>query len=45
VTALFILHSPPRSVAFIAVVASCHWTPLSLLSEVLPLPAAEAARV
>ena len=41
-TALSVLCSPPRSGVFIAVVAGCRWTPLSPLSEVLPLPAAEA---
>ena len=41
-TALSVLCSPPRSGVFIAVVAGCCWTPLSPLSEVLPLPAAEA---
>ena len=40
--ALSIPHSPPRSGVFIVVVADCHWTPLSPLSEVLPLLAAEA---
>ena len=38
--------SVPRSSlcsgAFIAVVVGCRWTPLSPLSEVLPLSAAEA---
>ena len=42
VTALSVPRSPPRSGVFIAVVAGCHWTPLSPLSEVLPLLAAEA---
>ena len=41
-TALSVLCSPPHSGVFIAVVAGCRWTPLSPLSEVLPLPAAEA---
>ena len=41
-TALSISRSPSRSGAFIAIVAGCRWTPLSPLSEVLPLPAAEA---
>ena len=41
-TTLSVLCSPPRSGVFIAVVAGCHWTPLSTLSEVLPLLAAEA---
>ena len=40
-TALSVPRSPPHSGVFIAVVAGCHWTPLSYLSEVLPLPAAE----
>ena len=40
VTALSILCSLPRSGVFIAVVAGCRWTPLSHLSEVLPLPSA-----
>ena len=40
-TALFVLRSPPRSGVFIAVDVGCCWTPLSSLSEVLPLPAAE----
>jgi hypothetical protein len=42
VTALSVPYSPPCSGVFIAVVAGCHWTPLSPLSEVLPLSAAEA---
>ena len=42
VTALSVLCSPPRSSAFIAVVADGRWTPLSPLFEVLPLPSAEA---
>ena len=42
VTALPILRSPPRLGVFIAVVVGCRWTPLSPLSEVLPLPATEA---
>ena len=41
-TALSVPCSSPRSGVFIAVVASCRWTPLSPLSEVLPLSAAEA---
>ena len=41
-TALSVLRSPPRSGVLIAVVAGCRWTPLSPLSDVLPLPAAEA---
>ena len=41
-TALSVPRSPPRSGVFIAVVAGCRWTPLSPLSKVLPLPAAEA---
>ena len=41
-TALSIPCSPPRSEVFIAIVAGCHWTPLSPLSEVLPFPAVEA---
>ena len=41
-TALSIPRSQPRSGVFIAVIAGCRWTPLSPLSEVLPLPAAEA---
>ena len=41
-TALSVPCSPPHSGVFIAVVAGCHWTPLSPLSEVLPLLAAEA---
>jgi hypothetical protein len=41
VTALSVPRSPPRSGVFVAVVAGCRWTPLSPLSEVLPLPAAE----
>ena len=41
-TALSVSCSPPRSAVFIAVAASCRWTPLSSLSEVLPLSAAEA---
>jgi hypothetical protein len=45
VIALSVLRSPPCSGAFIAVVAHCHWNPLSPLSEILPLPAAEVARV
>ena len=40
--ALSVLCSPPCSGVFIAVVAGCRWTPFSPLSEVLPLPAAEA---
>ena len=40
--ALFVLCSPPRSGVFIEVVVGCCWTPLSSLSEVFPLPAAEA---
>ena len=43
VTALSILCSPPRSGAFIAVVADCCWTPFSSLSESFP-EAAEATR-
>ena len=42
VKALSVLRSPPRSGVFIAIVAGCHWTPHSSLSEVLPLLAAEA---
>jgi hypothetical protein len=45
VTTLSIPRSPPRSGALIAVVAGCHWTSLSPLSEVLPLPATEADQV
>ena len=41
-TTLSVPRSPPRSGVFIAVVAGCRWTPFSPLSEVLPLPAAEA---
>ena len=41
-TALSVPRNPPRSGVFITVVAGCRWTPLSPLSEVLPLPAAEA---
>ena len=41
-TALSVLCSPPRSDVFMAVVADYRWTPLSPLSEVLPLPATEA---
>ena len=37
------LHSPPRSGVFIAVVAGCRWTPLSSLSDVIPLLAAEVS--
>ena len=37
-TALSVLRSPRHSGVFIAVVAGCRWTPLSSLSEVLPLP-------
>ena len=40
--ALSVPCSPPRLGVFIVVVAGCRWTPLSPLSEVLPLPAAEA---
>jgi hypothetical protein len=43
--ALSIPRSPPNLGAFIVVVASCRWTPLSPLPEVLPLPAAEADQV
>jgi hypothetical protein len=43
VTVLSIPHSPPRSGAFIAVVAGCNWTPLSPLSEVLSLPATKVS--
>ena len=42
VTALSVPRSPPCSGVFIAVVAGCRRTPLSPLSEVLPLLAAEA---
>ena len=42
VTFLFVPCSPPCSGAFIAAVADYRWTPLSPLSEVLPLLAAEA---
>ena len=41
-TALSVPRSRPRSGVFIAVVAGCHWTPLSPLSEVLSFPAVEA---
>ena len=41
-TALSVPRNPPSSGVFIAVVAGCHQTPFSPLSEVLPLPAAEA---
>ena len=41
-TALSVVCRPPRSGVFIAVVAGCRWIPLSPLSEVLPLLAAEA---
>ena len=41
-TALSVPCRPPHLGIFIAVVAGCRWTPLSPLSEVLPLPAAEA---
>ena len=41
-TALSVPRSPPRLGVFIAVVAGFRWTPLSSLSEVLPLPTAEA---
>ena len=44
-TTLSVLCSPPRSGVFIAVVAGCRRTPLSSLSEVLPLPAAKADQV
>ena len=40
--ALSVPRSPPCSGVFIAVVVGCRWPPLSSLSEVLPLPAAEA---
>jgi len=43
VTALSISCSPAHSGVFIAVVADCRWTPLSSLSEVLPLLAAEVS--
>ena len=43
-TTLSIPYSPPHSGILIAVVAGCHLTPLSPVSEVLPLPAAEATR-
>ena len=41
VTALSVPRCPSHLGAFIAVVAGCRWTPLSPLSEVLPLLAAE----
>ena len=41
VTVLSVLCSPPCSDVFITVVAYFRWTPLSPLSEVLPLLAAE----
>ena len=44
-TALSVPRSPPHSGVFIAVVAGCRWTPLSSLSEVLPLLAAEVDQV
>ena len=43
VTALSVLCSLPCSGVFIAVVACCRWSPLSPLSEVLSLPAAEVS--
>ena len=41
-TALSALCIPPHSGAFVVAVVGCRWTPLSPLSKVLPLPAAEA---
>ena len=39
---LSVLRSPPHLGVFIVLVTGCRWTSLSSLSEVLPLPAAEA---
>jgi hypothetical protein len=44
-TAMSVPLSPPHSGVFIAVVASCRWTPLSPLFEVLPLLASKVAKV